>query len=169
MGPTIFWNPGAVPSEVESSLTRVLFLRGRRLFTLGLGCAATGLTWASWKLSRDTPAELIGILLTPFWGTVAGVLFLEALTSFWTQKGLVVDLGRREIALVGRHLRGGSRQVYAFASLRSVRVDSTGGTATQVFLIVREGTPLLLGRDRNQAARAFAARIAGLTGLPCEG
>ena len=58
----------------------------------------------------------MGLLYLPFWGVVALLLLLEALVSIWSQKGLAVDLARREIALVGRRPRKISRQVYPFSS-----------------------------------------------------
>jgi hypothetical protein len=166
MSERIVWNPARVPAEVESGVERVVFVRRRRLPAFLLGCLSAALAIACWKLTWGTSHELAGVLFLPFWGVVALLFLVEAMISVWSQQGLVVDLARREIALVGRRPRTISRMVYPFSVLRTITVARPEGPASLVVLTVEGGASLLLARDFDEPATAFARRIAELIGIP---
>jgi hypothetical protein len=165
---THVWNRAGVPVERGSTRQKVIFVRRRRHFSFFLGCLLAGASLGGVKLLWGTPSEFIAVLLVPFPTVISLLLFGDALRGVWSQRILVVDLGRRELVLVARSLRGTSSSVVAFSSLRGIVVGLAETEGPGVLLSIDGGQTILLGQDVEGRARPFARRIASLAGIPVQ-
>jgi hypothetical protein len=165
---THVWNRAGVPVERESTREQVIFVRRRRHFSFLVGCLGAAITGVTGKLLWDTPSEFIALLLLPFGAVVSLLLVLDGFGGVWSQRILVVDLGRRELVLVARSLRGTSSSVVAFSSLREIVVGRAETEGPGVLLSIDGGQTILLGQDVEGRARPFARRIGSLAGIPVQ-
>ena len=166
MPATVVWNRSGVPQEISSTPERIVFVRSRRLYALLFGGLAAGVSVLSLKLLWGTSYPLLGYLFSSFWGLI-GILFLiDAMTCVWSQRMVVVDLGRREIQLMRRSLGRATRFVHPFSALREITVERPEEGMNSVLLSLESGTAVLLGRDFDEPAAAFARRISQLAKVP---
>lgn len=166
MAPFTPWNRSGVPRELSTGPERVVFVRRRRLHSFLLGCLSAGVAGVAGKLLWGGPAHLVGIGVLTVWGLTAAGFLLDAMTSVWRQRMLVVDLEGRELLLFSRSPLRRSRESYAFSALLDLRVDRPMEGYNSVVLTVTGGASILLGRDFDERATPFARRLAALTGVP---